>query len=97
MVPGFAYTIDMKSNAVDAFFAPGRSNRQTGRGKRRWRRRSEIAPGFTHRLSALRQGTYKICATTFDGNQTGAYTLAVRQAENVVKDLPSGKVNVVML
>ena len=78
MVPGFAYTIDMKSNAVDAFLRlEDPSGKQVaedddGGGDQKSPQDSRIVYRPAHREPIdLR--------TTFDGNQTGAYTLAVHK------------------
>jgi serine protease Do len=90
LVPGFAYTIDMRSKVVDSFLrledSDGKQVAENDDGGGEQDSRIVYRPA--------RQGIYKIYATTFDGGQTGAYTLTVRQADIVVKDLPSGKVNV---
>jgi hypothetical protein len=95
MTPGFAYTIDMKSKAVDAYLRledpSGKSLAENDDGGGNQDARIVYRPS--------RAGEYKIHATTFDngnaGSQVGPYTLTVRQAEIIVKDLPGGKVKVV--
>jgi len=95
MTPGFAYTIDMKSKKVDSYLrleSPGGTQiaaDDDGGSTSDGPQDSRIV------YRPARAGEYRIHATTFDGGQTGDYTLTIRQAEIVVKDLPTGKVKIV--
>ena len=68
MSPGFAYTVDMKSKDVDSFLRledpSGKQLAENDDGG------GELNSRIVYRPS--RAGEYKIYATTFEGNQTGA-------------------------
>ncbi len=91
MVPGFAYTIDLRSKEFDSFLrledAAGKQLAENDDGA------GDLDARIVYRPS--REQVYKIIATTCDPNQTGAFTLTVFQAKNDVTDLPGGTIDLV--
>lgn len=95
MSPGFGYTIDMMSGAgknkdFDPFL---RLEDSTGK---QLAENDDGAGTLNSRIvyRPSREDTYRIIATTFEPNQTGNFTVIVRQADTVAKDLPRGNVDI---
>lgn len=90
MSPGNAYTIDLVSKDFDAFLRledpDGKKldDNDDGGGKTNAR--------IVYRPS--READYKIVVASFEGSQTGKFTLTIRKADLASKDLPTGKIDV---